>query len=73
MLSVKFSQAIASGRRVAPPEESREQLLFSLLKKRAAASNAGAGELEALLRAQILWSLPTQYGAEDMIVLCEAA
>jgi len=33
-------------------------LLVSLLRKRAAAHNAGAGELEALLRNQIRWALP---------------
>ena len=55
------------------PLATRENLLYTLLKKRAAASNAGADELEALLRTQILWSLPTQYGDEDMVVEMEAA
>lgn len=39
-----------------PP--SRAKLLAMLLRKRAAAHNAGAEELEALLRDQIRWSLP---------------
>jgi hypothetical protein len=55
------------------PVATREHLLYTLLKKRAAASNAGADELEALLRTQILWALPTQYGDEDMVVELEAA
>lgn len=37
---------------------SRAQLLATLLRKRAAAHNAGAEELEAMLRDQIRWSLP---------------
>ena len=55
------------------PVTTRETLLYALLKKRAAASNAGAHELEAMLRAQIRWSLPTQYGDEDMVVELDAA
>ena len=55
------------------PVATRETLLYSLLKKRAAAANAGADELEAMLRAQIRWSLPTQYGNEDMVVEWDAA
>lgn len=55
------------------PHATREVLLYTLLKKRAAASNAGAEELEALLRTQIRWSLPTQYGDEDMVVELDAA
>ena len=42
----------------APP--TRAELLATLLRKRAAAHNAGASELEALLRAQIRWSLPIE-------------
>jgi hypothetical protein len=34
-------------------------LLVTLLRKRATAQCVGATDLEALLRAQILWSLPT--------------
>ncbi len=50
------------------PPATREILLYTLLKKRAAASNAGADDLEALLRTQIRWALPTQFGDEDMVV-----
>lgn len=54
------------------PAPTREALLYTLLKKRAAASNAGAEELEALLRTQIRWALPTQYGDEDIVVELDA-
>jgi hypothetical protein len=73
LLSIRFSKALASGRRSAAPVETRETLLYTLLKKRAAASRAGADELEAMLRAQILWSLPTQYGDMDLVIELEAA
>jgi hypothetical protein len=73
LLSVRFAQALAHGRQCPAPAETRESLLYTLLRKRAAAANAGAYELEALLRAQILWSLPTHYGDQEMIVLLEAA
>jgi hypothetical protein len=73
LLAIRFSDALARGRRTAMPVATREHLLYTLLKKRAAASNAGADELEALLRTQILWALPTQYGDEDLVVELEAA
>lgn len=57
-LSLGFSQAIARGRRRPRVPDSRATLLASLLRKRATAHNAGAGELEALLRDQIRWALP---------------
>jgi hypothetical protein len=59
LLSIHFAKAVASGRNMPPQTATRATLLVTLLKKRAAARNAGADELEALLRAQILWSLPT--------------
>jgi len=57
MLSLQLSRALAKGRAAAGPQ-SRADLLASLLRKRAAAHNAGAGDLEALLRDQIRWALP---------------
>lgn len=59
LLSLKFSQALAKGRRSAPPPDTRERLLVSLLKKRATAQAVGAEDLEAMLRDQIRWSMPT--------------
>jgi hypothetical protein len=58
LLSVRFSQALAKGRAISNLPDTREALLFSLLCKRAAAYNVGATEMEAMLRQQILWSLP---------------
>lgn len=57
-LSLGFSQAIARGRTRPRVPDSRATLLASLLRKRATAHNAGAGELEALLREQIRRALP---------------
>jgi hypothetical protein len=59
MLSIRFARALANGRRLPPLPDTRERLLVTLLRKRAAAQAAGADELESLLRAQILWALPT--------------
>ena len=58
MLSVKLSRALAKGRNAPPRPQNRAQLLAMLLRKRAAAHNAGARDLEALLRDQIRWALP---------------
>lgn len=58
MLSLKLSRALARGRHARPAPASRESLLVTLLRKRAAAHNSGAEDLEALLRDQIRWSLP---------------
>jgi hypothetical protein len=58
-MSIRFSKAVAAGRKTPPPPPTRERLLVTLLHKRAAARNIGAEELEAMLRAQILWALPT--------------
>ncbi|QNQ09148.1 hypothetical protein [Sphingomonas alpina] len=60
MLSLKLSRALAQGRAVRPEPPSRAALLAMLLRKRAAAHNVGAEELEALLRDQIRWSLPIE-------------
>lgn len=59
-LSVKFSQALARGRREPRAPDSREALLLALLRKRATAHAVGAEELEALLRDQIRWALPIE-------------
>lgn len=57
MLSLQLSRALAKGR-ATPLPQSRADVLATLLRKRAAAHNAGAGDLEALLRDQIRWALP---------------
>lgn len=49
---------MARGRNTSRPRQSRADLLVTLLRKRAAAHNAGAEDLEALLRDQIRWALP---------------
>jgi len=59
-LSVKFSQALARGRRAPRAPDSRESLLLALLRKRATAHSVGADALEALLRDQIRWALPIE-------------
>jgi hypothetical protein len=58
-LSIQFARALAKGRSAPAAPPSRESLLVSLLNKRAVAQNIGADSLESMLRAQILWSLPT--------------
>lgn len=60
MLSLRLSRAVAQGRAVRGPPENRAALLVTLLRKRAAAHNAGARDLEALLRDQIRWALPIE-------------
>lgn len=57
-LSLSLSRALAKGRAAPAPQPTRAELLVTLLRKRAAAYNAGAPELEAMLRAQIRWALP---------------
>lgn len=61
ILSVKFSKALARGRKAQAPD-SRAGLLAALLRKRATAHAVGAEDLEALLRDQIRWALPIQDG-----------
>ncbi|QNA85919.1 hypothetical protein G4G27_19495 [Sphingomonas sp. So64.6b] len=62
MLSLRLSRALAQGRAARPEPPSRAALLAALLRKRAAAHNVGAQDLEALLRDQIRWSLPMEAG-----------
>ncbi len=58
LLSVRLSRALERGRAPRTQPQSRPELLRTLLAKRAAAHNAGATDLEMLLRDQIRWSLP---------------
>jgi len=60
MLSLRLSRALAQGRASPPRPQTRADLLVTLLRKRAAAHNAGAEDLEALLRDQIRWALPIE-------------
>ena len=60
LLSVHLSRALERGRAAPALPPSRAELLRVLLRKRAAAHNAGADDLEELLRDQIRWSLPIQ-------------
>jgi hypothetical protein len=60
MLSLKLSRALAKGRKSTTRPQSRAELLAVLLRKRAAAHNAGAEDLEAMLRDQIRWALPIE-------------
>jgi len=57
-LSFRLSRALAGGRADKGAPESREAVLERLLRKRAAAHQAGLDEQERLLRNQIIWSLP---------------
>lgn len=61
MLSARLSRALANGRHRRTPE-TRAELLETLLRKRAAAHQTGAEDLEALLRDQIRWALPVERG-----------
>jgi hypothetical protein len=62
-LSFRLAKALAKGR--APGAlSSREAILAALLSKRAAARRAGLADQEALLRGQILWSLPVCHPAD---------
>ncbi len=58
-LSLRLSRAVAHGRACPTGPKTRAELLVTLLRKRATAHVHGAVELEAMLRAQILWSMPT--------------
>jgi hypothetical protein len=56
-LSFGLATALAKGR-ARGAHGSREKILAALLSKRAAAQRAGLTDQEAMLREQILWSLP---------------
>ena len=58
LYSLKLSRAVTAGRRDPVPPADRASLLVTLLRKRAAAHNVGADDLEAMLRDQIRWALP---------------
>jgi hypothetical protein len=64
LLSVKFARTLQRGRATPAPPPTRAGLLSILLRKRAAAHNVGAEDLEAMLRDQIRWSLPIRRGAD---------
>jgi hypothetical protein len=57
-MSFQLSKAVASGRASNAAPESREVVLERLLRKRAAAHQAGLKDQERMLRNQIVWSLP---------------
>jgi hypothetical protein len=57
-LSFRLSRALAGGRADRGAPDSREAVLERLLRKRAAAHQAGLEDQERLLRNQIIWSLP---------------
>jgi len=59
-LSLQLSRALARGRAQPLPPQTRADLLVTLLRKRAAAHNVGAQDLEKLLRDQIRWALPIE-------------
>lgn len=61
-LSFRLAKAVAAGRRTRWRPMTREQVLARLLVKRAAAHQAGLGDLETSLRKQISWSLPIRKG-----------
>jgi hypothetical protein len=63
--ALHFARALEGGRRLARPTDTRPALLVSLLNKRATAQAMGASDLEAMLRSQILWALPTLTPQED--------
>ena len=68
MLSVKFARSLQRGRAEPAPPPTRAGVLLTLLRKRAAAHNVGAEELEAMLRDQIRWSLPICRGADAELI-----
>lgn len=68
MLSLKLSRALSRGRTEPAPPPDRASLLVTLLKKRAAAHNVGADELEAMLRDQIRWALPMAKPEDSTLV-----
>ena len=67
MLSLKLSRAVTAGRHDPVPPPDRATLLVTLLRKRAAAHNVGADDLEAMLRDQIRWALPMAKPEEETL------
>lgn len=67
MLSLRFAQTLQRGRAEPAPPPTRADLLLTLLRKRAAAHNVGADDLEAMLRDQIRWALPMRRGEEALV------
>lgn len=65
-LSLQLSRALARGRAEPSTPRTRADLLAMLLRKRAAAHNVGAEDLEALLRDQIRWALPIEKHPERL-------
>ena len=63
-LSFRLSQAVAGGRAAKAAPESRGVVLERLLRKRAAAYQAGLDDQEQMLRDQIRWSLPIERDPE---------
>lgn len=57
-MSARLAMALSNGRSNLGAPRSREEVLVRLLRKRAAAQQAGLAELERVLRDQIRWSLP---------------
>ena len=57
-MSARVTMALSNGRANLGAPSSREEVLARLLRKRAAAQQAGLSELERALRDQIRWSLP---------------
>ena len=68
LLSVKFARTLQRGRAEPAPPPTRAGLLLTLLRKRAAAHNVGAEDLEAMLRDQIRWALPMAKPEEPTLV-----
>lgn len=58
LIGIRFARALQSGRKETAACLTRERVLVSLLNKRAVAAQMGADDMEAMLRAQIRWSLP---------------
>jgi hypothetical protein len=63
-----LSRALSKGRAEPLPPPDRASLLVTLLRKRAAAHNVGADELESMLRDQIRWALPMAKPEESELV-----
>jgi hypothetical protein len=55
-----LSHLVSAGRAEKGVPPSRQAILAALLRKRATASQVGLESLEAMLRSQILWSLPIE-------------